>query len=381
MRRPRYRFRLRTSRGREIEKEGRTAKTQLPEENLLSTAGGLELDYPDNPDVQEYLENFDNFVAMRGGWASGMADAKERLAEAQARLSGRDRLSVVDPEGGTRPVRTLEQRRKDVADAKEQLIKVSPSLVDYNDWRKNLNARRATLKRSGVPADAASVRALEDLRDKMDARVLDTARGAAQNGAYEMINHMRKSIGLVQEYHSLFREGGILQKWASEDVVPSQALNELFGAGAVGAGKIASKTLADVRHVLGNDTPAWRALQDDAIRRAVDAATDSKGTFSRSLFLREWTKMRRDSGDIMRTLFGDDQTLRAIGNSVTRGGAKRAVPETLGNLVEELPIVGWLVKGKRLIAKPKPLQTFTQDAWLAGLRQASAAAASDVETD
>lgn len=158
----------------------------------------------------------------------------------------------------------------------------------------------SALTRSSDPVERA---AAANIRKSFDEFMDGAIDKALIRGDTEAIEAFAKARGLRREFAKKFEGDKILEKLISEAdgtllLEPSEAARFLFGAGKLGGKTGATKALRRIKGILGENSPEWKSLREEAFLRLFpdDAKAISK-------FPGAFDKVLKESPELMRELF------------------------------------------------------------------------------
>ncbi|HEX7945665.1 MAG TPA: hypothetical protein VF495_13425, partial [Phenylobacterium sp.] len=193
--------------------------------------------------------------------------------------------------------------------------KGAPTVRDLLDARARLSGLRSS--HDGVEAGAAgkAVKALDKHID--DALEQDLILG--DKGA---VDAWRGALKSRAEYGKLFEGKDLIQGLVEQvrhgegmdnKIDPAEAANYIFGRSSLGfvGKKDLPRDLARLRDVLGPDSEEWNGLRSEVFGRIARAGEGSpeggRAQFSGQNFLKAWDKAKRESPQIVNTVFSPQE--------------------------------------------------------------------------
>lgn len=169
-------------------------------------------------------------------------------------------------------------------------------------------------------------------------------KGALLSGDSKSLNRWRRAIKSRAEYGERFESDDLVSSLVERARVGGEsvlkldangAVNEIFGRAASGwtskGGMV--RDLTRVRDELGATSPHWNALREEAFLRfantAEGAANPTGRTFSGANFAKAWNKALRETPEVMRILFNDQE--RALISQFARVAQRTTVNVAGGN--------------------------------------------------
>ena len=158
----------------------------------------------------------------------------------------------------------------------------------------------SALTRSSDPVERA---AAGNIIKSFDDFMSDALDNALVRGDTEALEAFAKARGLRREFAKKFEGDRILEKLISEAdgtllLEPSEATRYLFGASKLGGKTGATKALRRIKGILGEESPAWQGLKEDAFLRLFP---DDSGVIGK--FPGAFDRVLKDSPELMAELF------------------------------------------------------------------------------
>lgn len=218
---------------------------------------------------------------------------------------------------------------------------------------------------SDKPMERAAARAALRGFDTEVARLVDSSLMQGDTTAVEAWRGARKlraALGkqfegddLIERLTEKVDRGGE----RSLKVAPEDAANYIFGRSALNTSQFnLTRDLRRMRHQLGEDSPAWNSLREEAfmrLMRSAEGVSDEAGRarkFSGENFAKSFDKSMRESPEVMKILFGEElPTIRQLRNVAVRGTGKVAGGDNpsgtalaQANIVQRLMKLPWLTE-------------------------------------
>lgn len=195
---------------------------------------------------------------------------------------------------------------------------LSPRLL--YEARERLN----NIRRDGGNEAVAAGKAIRE----MDAAIDDAMRNSLLSGDEEAIQAFKLANSTYKEFKQQFGQDDMIGALVERDyrnngrlkVAPEEAMNYIFGRadlGFVGARDMI-RDLARLRDLLGADSAAWNAMQQEAFNRFANRALGDMTPNGRNLsgqkFAKAWDDANANYGPLLRLIFNDPAIRRDIGN-------------------------------------------------------------------
>ncbi len=178
--------------------------------------------------------------------------------------------------------------------------------------RQQLTALQGEIDANGGAAGAA--------KKALDKYLIDTMDQAAMSGDDAAVSRWREAIKAYREYATKFEGDDLIQKLTERGnygvdlkVAPEDAVNVIFGRDGIGFVSKGNMTfdLKKMRTALGEDSPAWKALKEEAflrfMRKADGAMRPTDQGFSGAGFAKAWQKANKESPHVLRELFTNEE--------------------------------------------------------------------------
>lgn len=136
----------------------------------------------------------------------------------------------------------------------------SVRLSAMEKWRQRINRNRP----SGPDKDAERA-ALDILKAQYDNFIESRFNADMVKGSPEAIQKWQRARAASQRYRQLFKDDKAIRQMAQMDVTPEEMRSWIFGASAVGLKKEAARTVGRLKQILGEDSPQFTALRQDAL--------------------------------------------------------------------------------------------------------------------
>lgn len=242
------------------------------------------------------------YEAVRAGGDAGVgARALDTLDDS---LRSFQQVREVDPSLTPATTRAL-QRLSGLRDA------LDDGVLDY----KKIETQRRVLNQlsgaSANPTDRANVNALKaTLDDWLD----DSIDEGLMTGNPEVIQQLKQARGLRAQYGRLFegrrgdKAGEIVQKITTKAETPEQAVNYLFGRGALGNKAEAAAAAKRIKEIAGPDSDEWGAMRELAWMRMT---RDARGEIqSPKKIVNAFNESMTRNSSLMKELFSEPEISR-----------------------------------------------------------------------
>lgn len=180
-----------------------------------------------------------------------------------------------------------------------------------------VRAQLTALQRSSDNIEAAAARQAKRSLDEWMNTAIDEDLIAGEPAVVEL---WRRAISSRREHARLFQADDLVQRLTERSrdgaqlkLDPQGAVNLIFGRSDTGwatrSGMV--RDMQRLRERLGDTSPAWRSLKEEAflrMARAGEGASTPTGTnFSGAKFAKAWETAQTKSPEVMRTLFTDEE--------------------------------------------------------------------------
>lgn len=168
------------------------------------------------------------------------------------------------------------------------------------EWR-----AKATAAKAAGGEEAVALRKAINEYDGFMQKALDNDLLAGDENAIDL---WRKAIAGRAEYGRNFESNKIVQRFVDGKVEPDQAVNYLFGTARLGMDKQSAGALKQVKDLLGENSPQWRGLKEEAFLKMAGGSEgqfgqDMQRMFSGDKFASQFDNAMRKSPTLMRTLY------------------------------------------------------------------------------
>lgn len=218
---------------------------------------------------------------------------------------------------------------------------------------------------SADPVERAAAKAALGGFDKEVARLVDSSLMQGEEGAVEAWRAARK---LRAAMGKTFEGDDLLERLTEKvsrggettlKVAPEDAANLIFGRSALNTNQFnLTRDLRRMRSQLGEDSPAWNSLREEAFLRLMRSAaggSDEAATgrvFSGTNFSNAFDKSMRESPEVMRILFDKElPVIQQLRNVAVRGTSKVAGGDNTSgtalanaNMIQRLMEMPWLTE-------------------------------------
>jgi len=154
---------------------------------------------------------------------------------------------------------------------------------------------------------------------------LDSTLDAAFNsgmikGDPAAIQAWRDARGAFIDYKKTFDEQKVINQLAFQKATPEEVRNWIFGTSALGAKKGAGRVIESLKRIVGEDSPAFGALRQEAVFDIMEPLL--RETPDYAAYVENFDKFVRNNASVARALFPDSisemQRLRAYASAANR---------------------------------------------------------------
>lgn len=171
----------------------------------------------------------------------------------------------------------------------------------------NLNAIadfRKRLNRNKPPAnDIAQQTALGVLKGELD-NFLDASFNADMiSGNPAAVAKWKNANQAYKEYAKKFKEDKTIRQLAEQQATPEEISNWIYGASSVGAKKQAGSVVNRIKKIVGEDSPEFSALRQEAVFDIMEPLIREKPNFQQ--FVKNYDKFAKKNPTLKKELFPD----------------------------------------------------------------------------
>ncbi len=168
---------------------------------------------------------------------------------------------------------------------------------------KAIEAYRQQVSRLSQSADPIERAAAGNIRKSLDGYLDSAVDDALLTGDTTAIDAFKNARSLRAEFSKKFQGDKILEKLVDQQdgtflMEPSEATRFLFGSSQLGGKTGATKALRRIKAIVGEDSPAWQGLREEAFLKLFP---DDKAMVAK--FPRAFDKAMRDSPELLAELF------------------------------------------------------------------------------
>lgn len=182
--------------------------------------------------------------------------------------------------------------------AQKGRTKAQIPLRELEQWRKRINANIS--RNADQPQDVALMR----MRESYDNWIADQLDRDLLSGAPEALDLWKNARSMRTRYGQLFESERAIKDIIRKDPTPEQMKNWLIGASSVGAKAEAGRVAEKVAQIVGRDSPAWRAMQEEVY---VDLLSNQPASgFSAQKFVTAFDRFVTKNPTLVKTLFSKE---------------------------------------------------------------------------
>lgn len=176
-----------------------------------------------------------------------------------------------------------------------------------------VNDTPAVTDRSQNSAIGIIKRELDDfLNDQFDRDMI--------KGDQESLQAWKDARSANAEYRKTFSDDKFIEKLTTEQFTPETARSWIFGASKAGFKTEAATVIAGIKKIVGEDSPHFTALRQDAMMNIVEPLLGDTPNFPS--FIKRYDDLVRNNHSVARELFGDSlidlEQLRVYANAVEK---------------------------------------------------------------
>lgn len=221
-----------------------------------------------------------------------------------------------------------------------QMQDIGDDLGKLQLWRSRVTTAIAD---TTIPSERA---ALSIMKDGFDDWLDDVATRGLLSGDPGVLDAWKKAIGLRSELGKTFQRRDMVaalveptKDGAALKVAPDEAVNYIFGRGELGSKGNLAPDLLKLRKTLGDTSPAWKALKEEAFLRLFKSQPQAmgaeeamlKGSFKPSSYNKALNQFLRDQPAAANILFTAEerQMLEQFGRVLEYAYGLRPLPQNV----------------------------------------------------
>ncbi len=187
------------------------------------------------------------------------------------------------------------------------------SLKGIEDWRRRLNRNRPPA------SDRAQNAALDVIKNQLD-EFVDAAFDADMiKGDPLAVSRWKDARSANTDYRRRFSKDKVISRFVENESNPDQMRSWVFGASAVGAKKEAANVVKSIKNIVGEDSPQFTALRQDALLDVMEPLIREEPNVQQ--FVRNYDRMVRNNPAVVRELLpetsrGALKSLRNVASAV-----------------------------------------------------------------
>jgi len=225
------------------------------------------------------------------------------------------------------------------------------TINELEGWRKKINRMQP------VAGDMTQKKALGTLKAQYDRFmehqfVNDMIIGdkqAVQN--WKLARQSRIRVG------EMFEDNKIVQQLIAKEATPEQVRNLIFGSSEAGFAAQASGTIKSIKKIIGSDSEAMKALQNDAMLNIIDPLLSDVPDIAK--FSKRYSDVVRKNQSVMRELFDNRQLkdmsefAKAIKKHGYKGKDAAGILDKLTTFVSRMWVGHGIAKGQAKVGFTK----------------------------
>lgn len=213
------------------------------------------------------------------------------------------RSSLTDFDVETMPIvqRRLTELEAIIADEKSPSV----SLDRLDRWRKRLNKNRPKV------TDTSQAAAIDLMKGQLDNYVDDLFDTDMISGSPAAIAKWKEARQAHADYKARFFEDKVIRKMWQQEATPEELRKWVFGATITGAKKEAGATIGRIKQLIGEDSPEFRALRQDALLELMQPLLRETPDFV--AFAKNYDALLLRNASLAKQLFPESETaLKAL---------------------------------------------------------------------
>lgn len=254
--------------------------------------------------------------------ATGLA---ARLDEVRQNFLTQDMPAANRLLGEVEQLRRIQRRRDELIAAGGQPREIAVTINQFEEWGQKIR-RNQPSQRADPAQHAAMERMLRIKEDFMD----DLFNADMVSGNPEAIAAWRRARAANASYRERFSDNKVIRDMVEMNADPETVRKWIFGANAAGARTEAATVVRRIREELGEDSPQFTALRQDAVLDILDPLLGPEPNLRG--FVRKYDQFVGRNRTLANELFGDN--LEALTNLRDLAQAHRNRPVVA---ISELP--------------------------------------------
>lgn len=312
------------------------AKKDIARINAGAKKLGIELGAKAGKKTEQIRGAAEEFTGERTTLGEPFPDvqAKVRIAKIEA-AKNRDRLFEEATEaGGTVAVRSLEGLDTVIRESLRtfpiaEMPKVLSRLKELDkimslpgDAKLKLNAmfefkQRINRSKPSFSSDPQQVLALDIIKGQVENHIDALFNSDMISGNPAAITKWREATKAHADYVKNFKADKVIKSLATQEATPETMRKWVFGASLTGAKKEAALTVKKLKEMIGEDSPEFVALRQDALLDMMEPLLRETPDFKG--FVKQHDRLMRNNSSLAKELFPDSaeslKLLRDIANS------------------------------------------------------------------
>ncbi|GJM17468.1 MAG: hypothetical protein DHS20C13_27950 [Thermodesulfobacteriota bacterium] len=251
------------------------------------------------PDIQAKIKDVkdiarrhrDNlYTQARGAGASVSVRSLEGLNESI-------RTSLVDFDIETMSIVHKRLTELDQINSLPSNAKVKLNAIDR--YRQRLNKNRPAMK------NESEAFALDIIKGQVDSHIDDLFNSDMISGSPDAITKWKEARAAHTAYRNNFKEDKVIRKMAEQEATPEEMRQWIFGASLTGARKESGRTVAKLKELIGDNSPEFRALRQDALLDIIEPLLSDTPDFRG--FVKRHDLLIRNNKTLVKELFPDSE--------------------------------------------------------------------------
>lgn len=217
-------------------------------------------------------------------------------------------------------------------------------------WRKRINRNKPPV------GDRTQQAALGIIKGQYDRFMEHQFINDMIVGDKAVVENWRLARGARERVGRMFDDNKVIEKLVNQKLTPEEVRGFIFGASDAGFKAQASSTVRAIKNILGKDSPAMKALHDDALLNILDPLLIDKPNMV--MFTKRYRDVARKNQSVMKELFNDAELkdmevfARAIGK---KGVDEVTVMGSTSTFLARMMVGHGIAKGQARIGITKGL--------------------------
>lgn len=232
------------------------------------------------------------------------------------------------------------------------------SVAELEAWRKTINRMKP------ATTDRTQQAALSIIKGQYDKFMEHQFINDMIVGDKTVVKDWQLARGARERVGKMFDDNAVISKLIDQKLTPEQVRGFLFGASDTGFSAQAGGTIRAIKDVIGKDSPAMKALHDDALLNILDPLL--LDTPNMGMFTKRYRDIARKNRTVLKELFTDTELqdmasfARAIGK---KGTDDVTVVGSLSTFMARMMVGHGIAKGQARIGITKGIMDiFAQSA-------------------